>query len=289
VAHEGHRFSRRDGAGNDRRGRALSGAGGGQSRRARAGAGAACADRRIVSRGDDVDPGRLVSDGLEERRAPGPPGDPGGVLHGPHGGDGEGYRECWSASACSQPIRVPADESESQLAGCNWEDDQQEHPINCVTFEQAVSFCLFVDGRLPTEAEWEFAARGTDGRIFPWGNKAPGKKQLLWEPTHKDHGTFPVGSFPAGASPFGLLDMAGNVHELTADWFGEYQTGAATDPKGPASGDAHPARGGGWATSGASNVHATHRVRFPAATRRDDLGFRCVRAAQDAAAAPSPK
>lgn len=199
------------------------------------------------------------------------------------------YRECWSASACSPPIRLPADESESQLAGCNWEDDRQEHPINCVTFEQAVSFCLFVDGRLPTEAEWEFAARGTDGRVFPWGNKAPGKKQLLWEPTHKDHGTVAVGSFPAGASPFGLLDMAGSVHEWTADWFGEYQTGAATDPKGPASGDAHPARGGGWATSGAANVQATHRVRFPPATRRDDLGFRCVRAAKVAAAAPSPK
>jgi formylglycine-generating enzyme required for sulfatase activity len=195
------------------------------------------------------------------------------------------YRECWSASACSQPIRVPADESEGQLAGCNWDDnDREEHPINCVTFEQAVSFCLFVDGRLPTEAEWEFAARGTDGRMFPWGNKVPGKKQLLWMPTHKDRGTSPVGSFPAGASPFGLLDMAGSVQEWTADWFGEYQAGAATDPKGPASGDAHPARGGGWATSGAANVQATHRVRFPSATRRDDLGFRCVRAANAAAA-----
>ena len=107
---------------------------------------------------------------------------------------------------------------------CN-ESGRDSHPVNCVTHEQATAYCAAQGLRLPTEEEWEYAARGTDGRIYPWGNENP-KDQLCWNGgkniNDQDYGnkrhktTCPVGSYPNSNSPFGLVDMAGNLAEFTA-------------------------------------------------------------------------
>jgi formylglycine-generating enzyme required for sulfatase activity len=161
-----------------------------------------------------------------------------------------------------------------------------DHPIVGVTWREAAAFCDWAGGRLPSEAEWERAARGGhDGRIFPWGNVI----------THDDanygpegtNGTFksgkdrwtytaPVKSF--APNDYGLYDMAGNVHEWVADWWdpGYYQRPEAKiDPKGPASGTMRVIRGGCW-DHGADGLHISHRPRFTPESRPSSVGFRCV-------------
>lgn len=130
------------------------------------------------------------------------------------------YRRCVEADACTPA--VAGDE-------CNWgEPDRDDFPINCVTWHQATAYCAWADGRLPTEAEWERAARGDDGRLYPWGNVAPdaggvfranwgeGLARDLWIRDRWEYDA-PVGRFPEGAGPYGTLDQAGNVAEWTAD------------------------------------------------------------------------
>jgi sulfatase modifying factor 1 len=120
------------------------------------------------------------------------------------------YLACVKGGGCKAPERQP---------GCNAtvKNPRLQHPINCITQAQAEKYCAAQGKRLPSAAEWEFAARGTDGRIYPWGNEDAGE-QLCWQgragATFKE--TCPVGSFPNGASPFGALDMAGNVAEWTS-------------------------------------------------------------------------
>ena len=103
---------------------------------------------------------------------------------------------------------------------------KQDHPVTCVTFRDAVAFCAWaseVTGatiRLPTEAEWEKAARGTDGRLYPWGNSAPTQEYCNFAMNLGD--TTPVGNYPKGASPYGVLDMSGNVWEWTSSLFKGY-------------------------------------------------------------------
>jgi formylglycine-generating enzyme required for sulfatase activity len=132
--------------------------------------------------------------------------------------------------------------------------DHDQHPINCVDWSQADAYCRFTGGRLPTEAEWEYAARGSDGRRYPWGSEPPTGKLIngcgsecveaqqrigledvapMFEGTDGFEGTAPVGSFPAGASPFGVEDMVGNVWEWTADWSAPYPEAKAVNPTGP--------------------------------------------------------
>jgi formylglycine-generating enzyme required for sulfatase activity len=179
---------------------------------------------------------------------------------------------------------------------CNG-DDRPDHPINCVDWEMAGAYCAWRDRRLPTEAEWEYAARGGDDRLYPWGNEPPSalrldlcgrecaaaaKRELdeVWVPMYDaDDGwatTAPVGSFPAGASRFGALDMAGNVWEWTADWYGPYAAGSETDPRGPAAGTSRVSRGGGWATRGPNKARAADRNWIDPQVRDCDLGFRCA-------------
>ncbi|RME43920.1 MAG: hypothetical protein D6795_18690 [Deltaproteobacteria bacterium] len=177
------------------------------------------------------------------------------------------YRACVNAGVCAEPAHGQY---------CNWGvPGREDHPINCVSWKDAVDFCAWEGKELPTEAEWEKAARGTDGRKYPWGNEEP----------HCDRGNFDdcvgsttaVGSYPAGASPYGALDMAGNVEEWVADWYSSsyYASSPAENPEGPDTGTGRVSRGGAW--SYASALRAADRDVFSPSTRPYFLGFRCRR------------
>lgn len=172
-----------------------------------------------------------------------------------------------------------------------------QHPANCVSWMQAHDFCAAEGARLPTEAEWELAARGTDGRRYPWGDAEPtsarlnacGAECLAWgkkrgvdlTAMHRDDDgwptTAPVGSFPAGASPFGALDMTGNVWEWVADRHGPYEAAESVAPTGPEAGDERVLRGGAWNGSDSAWVRPTFRFSASPAMRSHGVGFRCAR------------
>lgn len=156
-------------------------------------------------------------------------------------------------------------------------EDEADHPVSGVTWEDAAAYCAWRDGRLPTEAEWELAARGTEGRLYPWGNESGEQANYA----DRSDGTLPVGSFPDAGSPFGLQDMAGNVWEWTADWYSPsyYQASPAENPTGPADGEAKVARGGGFRLLdilGLDEARSTHRLPLPPDVQSADVGFRCV-------------
>jgi formylglycine-generating enzyme required for sulfatase activity/serine/threonine protein kinase len=171
-----------------------------------------------------------------------------------------------------------------------------QHPVNCVDWTQAQKFCTAMGKRLPTEAEWEFAARGPDGRKFPWGDETPtgghlnacGKECVAWGKAHgqdlramydADDGfatTAPVGSFAAGKSRYGVYDVVGNVWEWTADWYADYTKDEEKDPKGPASGERRVIRGGAWNGSEAAWVRPTYRYHDVPTKRSYGIGFRCA-------------
>jgi formylglycine-generating enzyme required for sulfatase activity len=212
------------------------------------------------------------------------------------------YAACVASGACrAAPLTVnwtsyPPEDVKTFSRFCN-RNDRPDHPINCVDWDQAAAYCAWNGKRLPTEAEWEYAARGTDGRVYPWGNDVPTVKRLNvrgsavvamtrpgwnpeWSGTHdSDDGwgaTAPVGSFPNGRSPVGALDMAGNVWEWTADWYGAYSKRAETDPRGAKAGTSRVVRGAGWATQEPDKFRAARRIWSTPLTRDCDIGFRCA-------------
>jgi len=213
------------------------------------------------------------------------------------------YAECVAASGCSAAlltvswIGYPAAAVKRDSRFCN-RDDRPDHPINCVDWNQATAYCAWAGKRLPSEAEWEHAARGSDGRIYPWGNQAPSANRLnacgsecvamakrerardfakMYDASDRWETTAPVGRFPDGASPFGALDMAGNVWEWTADRSGPYTAAAAVDPHGAPAGAFRVLRGGGWINDDVGQVRAAFRHRHEASVRLNHVGFRCAR------------
>ncbi len=176
------------------------------------------------------------------------------------------YARCVAAGACEPPNNR------------RWDNPQfARHPVTNVDWSQAQAYAEWVGGRLPTEAEWEKACRGTDGRIYPWGSEPPDPKRLnYWESglgTWTDVGSYP--SYPPGER--GLYDMAGNVWEWTADWYeGEYYANSPPEnPTGPASGDTRTLRGGSWYHY-ESNVRCANRDYYFPRYEGVDLGFRVV-------------
>jgi formylglycine-generating enzyme required for sulfatase activity len=176
------------------------------------------------------------------------------------------YRTCASCSAAATWVDWPgisAADRELYSPFCNGaREDRLDHPVNCVDWDQAAAYCASRGARLPTEWEWQLAAQGIDGRQFPWGNAAP-DAQLCWGRWAPRLGTCPVGSYPAGDSPYGLADMAGDVWEWTSSpW--------EADPS------LRVYRGGSWRSHDPSVVCVSCRNGDPTKSRNENLGFRCA-------------
>jgi formylglycine-generating enzyme required for sulfatase activity len=184
------------------------------------------------------------------------------------------YRQCLEAGACRKPYY--------------WDDsgyNAPDQPLVGVSWDDARTYCEWVGARLPTEAQWEKAARGTDGRKYPWGNEdADCDRANYYGKPCACGGTDPcvgkpsqVGAHPAGASPYGALDMAGNVWEWVADWYAAdyYSRSPARNPQGPDSGEYRGLRGGSWYLND-NYVRSAFRYRFIPDLRFFNWGFRCV-------------
>lgn len=151
-----------------------------------------------------------------------------------------------------------------------------KQPVVGVSWKDAVNYCAWMKKRLPTEAEWEKASRGTRPIEFPWGNEPPDGKKLNFNEENKK--TLPVGSFEAGKSDYGVYDLAGNAAEWVNDyhWALYYLFSGKTNPKGAKSGPYKVVRGGHW-RSVASDVRMTYRNASAPTVKRETIGFRCAK------------
>lgn len=193
------------------------------------------------------------------------------------------YRHCVGAGACRAPTT------------CSWGDptygdeSMADHPVICVAWQAAQDYCQWAGGRLPTEAEWEYAARGPDSATYPWGDEFDGTRLNSCDANcpHQDRRvpdyddgyaqTASVASYPAGASWCGALDMAGNVWEWVADWYGSYPLARQLNPVGPESGSERIVRGGSWFDDNRYGfLRADNRHAYEPRAYDHLVGFRCV-------------
>lgn len=176
------------------------------------------------------------------------------------------YAQCPRATC-----RAPKTGGYCNAAGAGKED----HPQNCVSWDDAVAFCRWANKRLPTEAEWEFAARGgKKGLKWPWGDTSPTDALACWIHWDKKLATCPVKAHPAAT--FELHGMAGNVWEWVSDWYAPYPSTTSTNA-GPSTGSSRVARGGSWDHDyHPANLRGANRNFFAPDARDSALGFRCA-------------
>lgn len=198
------------------------------------------------------------------------------------------YYLCVDAGVCTQPFQgaykgLRVDSSTREVYYGNPEYD--DYPVIYVNHMQADIYCRWAGRRLPTEAEWEKAARGTDGRLYPWGNESPNEMLANYDGNIGD--TTPVGSYPEGASPYGALDMAGNLWEWVEDFYFEeyYANSPYKNPQGPESGWVFAQRGGSWKKS-ERPIRSTYRHHYSPPILSSLInshsydGFRCAASAK---------
>ncbi len=206
------------------------------------------------------------------------------------------YATCVAAGACTAaPTTVDwrgiSDSDKTTWSKyCNGaREDRKTHPINCVDFDQAKAYCAWAGARLPTEEEWEYAARGAADRTYPWGEDAPDETRanacgaecshmakeegFTWRAMYPGSdgwaGTAPVGTYPAGRTPEGLMDMAGNVWEWTSTTYARYDGSRASARM--------VARGGCWDSYMPMSLRAANRISEDKGSRRNVIGFRCAK------------
>ena len=187
------------------------------------------------------------------------------------------YQLCVDAGVCQAQRPISA----GLYAETGQSDSVANYPVTNINYEDAKTYCSFVDKRLPTEAEWEMAARGSNETAFPWGNENPDCTQANslnpLNATACVGGIMPVGSYPAGSSSYGVMDMAGNVWEWVADVYGSdyYANSPAENPTGPESGSEYVVRGGGFSGNWSylRNSARSYDLGFYSGA---DLGFRCA-------------
>jgi formylglycine-generating enzyme required for sulfatase activity len=181
------------------------------------------------------------------------------------------YELCVQAGTCKPPSRFTSNAIDHYYGN----PDYTDYPVIYVSWNDAQTYCNWAGMRLPTEAEWEKAARGTDGRIYPWGDSAPDDHLANFDDHVMD--VTLTGSYPEGASPYGALDMAGNVWEWTSDWYGKdyYSQSPSLNPGGPETGTKRVIRGGSWIYD-APGSRTSYRFSKDPAYASYDTGFRCV-------------